>query len=87
MERIKATTNPPTPQKFEAKTQKRRRHHQNALWGFLATLPAIGCIYAPDFDGANLQGVLLDSLESFISIGAGKLGETSALRAFLHVQC
>ena len=42
--------------------------------------------YAPDFDGANPQGVQWDSLESFISIGAGKGGETPALRAFLRAQ-
>ena len=42
--------------------------------------------YVPDFDGAHPQGVQWDSLESFVSIGARKVGETPALRAFLRTQ-
>ena len=41
---------------------------------------------APDFDGADPQGVQWDSLESFISIGARQVGETPVLRAFLRAQ-
>jgi len=44
-------------------------------------LATIGHDYVPDFDGADPQGVQWDSLENFVSIGAGKVGETPALRA------
>ena len=66
--------------------QKYRQHRQNALRRFLATLATIGRIIAPDFDGANPQGVQWDSLESFTSIGARQVVETLALRAFLRAQ-
>ena len=80
------TPNPPTPHKSDEKTQKPRRHRRNALQRFLAMSATIRRNYAPDFDGANPQGVQWDSLESFISIGARKGGETPALRAFLRAQ-
>ena len=56
------------------------------LWRFLAMSATIGRNYAPDFDGANPQGVQWDSLESFISIGARQVVEMPALCAFLHAQ-
>ena len=49
-------------------------------------LATIGRNYAPDFDGANPQGVQWDSLKSFTSIGARQVVETPALRAFLRAQ-
>jgi len=46
------------------------------LQRFLVMLATIGHNYAPDFDGADPQGVQWDSLESFVSIiGARKVGE------------
>jgi hypothetical protein len=75
LERTNTTPNPPAPQKSGTKTQKRRRRHQNALRRFLATLAMIGRDYAPDFDGANPQGVQWDSLGSFKTLGAQEVLE------------
>jgi hypothetical protein len=68
--RTKATPNPPTLQKTGGEMQKRRRRRQNALRRFLATLAMIGRNYAPDFSGANPQGVQWDSLESFRAVAS-----------------
>jgi hypothetical protein len=65
------------------KMQNYCRRCQNALRRFLVTSAMIGRIFAPDFDGAKPQGVHSDSLGSFMFIGAVKVVETSALRAFL----
>ena len=62
--------------------QKRRRRRQNALRRFLTTSATIGRKYAHNFYGASLQGVPLDSLESFKAVGAGEMVDTPALRAF-----
>jgi hypothetical protein len=50
----------------------------SALPGVSAT---IGCNYVPDFDGAHLQGVQWDSLESFETVGARQVVDTPALCA------
>ena len=47
----------PSPSKFLFLNQKPCQHCQRALWRFLATLPAIGHIFAPNFDRAHHQGV------------------------------
>ena len=60
---------PPALQETSAKTQKRRRRRHNALRRFLAMPAMIRCNYAPDFNGANPQGVQWDSLESFRAVG------------------
>jgi len=70
MERINSTPSPPAPQESDKKTQKRRWRRQNTLQCFLATSATIGRKYAPDFNGANLQGVQWDSLEIFRAVGA-----------------
>src|ERR1700733_6556767 len=49
----------------------------NALRHFLATSAMIGRIIAPDLDGANPQGVPLDSLASFRAVGQGEWVDTS----------
>jgi len=43
LERTKTTPMPPAPQESDKKTQKPRRHRQNALRRFLATLATIVC--------------------------------------------
>jgi hypothetical protein len=57
LERTKATPTPLTLQETYDKTQKHRQRRQNALRRFLVMSAMIGCKYAPDFDGANPQGV------------------------------
>jgi len=48
-------------------------------------MPAmIGRNYVPDFDGADPQGVPLDSLEGFMAVGVGQPVDTPALRAFFE---
>jgi len=67
---------------MDRKTQKHCRRRRNALRRFLAMLATIGRNYAPDFDGADPQGVQWDSLESFRIVGAREGVDTPALRAF-----
>ena len=57
LEQIKTTPNPPTPQKSGKKTRKCRRRCQKALRRFLVMSATIGRNSAPDFDGADPQGV------------------------------
>jgi hypothetical protein len=82
MERTYTAQEPPTLQKTGAKTLKGCRHRQKALRHFLVTSAMIGRIIAPDFDGANPQGVQWDSLEGFMAVGVQELVDTPALRGF-----
>ena len=75
---------PPTLHLLGEKKQKCWQRRQNVLRRFLATLPAIGCIYAPDFDHTNPQGVHSDSLGTFGSIGEAEVGEKLAVRALFE---
>jgi hypothetical protein len=82
--RTEGVLTPPLPLRLCKKMQKPRRRRQAARRCFLATLPAIERIFAPDFDGVHPQGVSVDSLGSFKSLGGLKVGETPVLRAFFE---
>jgi hypothetical protein len=76
--------NAPSAVKTLQKKQNPHQRRQAALQCFLATLPAIGRVFAPDLNRAYSQGVYWDSLENFNSLGALQARETPALRAFFE---
>ena len=84
VEQIEGVIPPPLRFFICQKMAKPRRRRQAALRRFLTTLLVIGCNFAPDLNHAYPQGVPLDSLGSFSSIGGGELGDTLALRAFFE---
>jgi hypothetical protein len=62
--------------------QKCRQCHQIVRRRFLMMSATIGCIYAPLFDHANLQGVHSDFLEGFKSSGVVQGVDAPLLRTF-----
>ena len=74
----------------DKKTQQRRRRRQKALRRFLAMSAMIGREYAPDFNGADPQGVHWDSLASFKVVGAQEVPDRAGVQEpqpwFLHFE-
>ena len=84
LERTEGVPTPPLHQKLCMKPPRPWQHCQAALRRLLATLPVIGCDWAPDLNRTHPQGVHRDSLGSLKLVAELKVGDTPVLRTFFE---